>query len=447
MRTIRDEGMPAATTLAGATPAVRTAGAVPPTSHARPSRLPSRIPQPMRRGMLRRATGRLLRRGRAERTLLADAQLNAITRLLFASALLVPAIASAQASATLDASATRISYADGDGTTGISVSPGFQIIRPWRSLAASGSWSHFDGGIWSIQGHVAGSTYLPPVRGLRPEVELVAGGTRHQDGGGSGEVDGAVRLHWLRNSVGVWGGLVGGPAYNGDDWSGRLTGEAGVWTRVGPGVMTFTLSASRIGSQLGYGEAESAFRMSRGSLELVAYGGLRHWLRPDASGSGWAGATAAWWMNERIAVTFAGGAYPANYAQGLPDGNFGALGIRLATGRLSRTRRVYEPIDLLIPPVAPGAPAFEFRRAGADSLLLTLRGVNAESVELMGDFTAWEAVSLTRGEGNTWSVALPVPPGLHRLNLRTDRGPWGAPPGMTAVTDEFGGPTGVMVVD
>ena len=418
------------------------------TLHPALSRLRLRIQPPKRRGTLRRAVGPQPRRERVGLPGVPDLKLTAAPRLLLTALLsLLPAAASAQASATLDASTTRISYADGAGTTGVSVSPGFQIVRPWRSLAASGSWSRFDGGIWSIQGHVAGSTYLPAVRGLRPEVELLAGGTRHQDGGGSGELDAALRLHWLRNTVGVWGGLVAGHAYNGDEWGRRLTGEAGVWTRVGPGVMTFTLSASKIGADLDYGEAESAFRVSRGPLELVAYGGLRHWLRPDASGSGWAGATAAWWVNNRVAVTLAGGAYPANYAQGLPEGSFGAVGIRLATGRVARTRRVYEPLDLLIPPVAPGAAAFEVRRGALDTLTLTLRGMRAESVEIMGDFTSWQTVSLQRTGADTWSVALPIPPGLHRLNLRTDGGTWQAPPGMTAINDEFGGPTGVLIVE
>ena len=372
-----------------------------------------------------------------------------VRRTLFIAVLIfTPAGASAQASATLDAGATRIAYADGDGTTGLSITPGFQVVRPWRSFAASGSWSRFDDGIWSVQGHAAGSAFFGSVVGLRPELELLGGGTRHQDGGGSGEIDASLRLHRMFTAIGIWGGVLAGRAYNGDDWGGRLSGEAGLWARVGPGIMTFTLSASRIGADLDYGEAETSFRIDRGRLEVVAYGGLRHWLRPDASGTGWAGATAAVWLGDRVALTLAGGAYPANYAQGLPEGSFGAIGLRFATGRIGRARQAYEPLDLLIPPTLPAdAPALSFARASGGDLIFTLRNVRAERVELMGDFTAWRPVSLTSSADGSWTVTLPVASGLHRLNLRTDGGPWIAPPGLTAVNDEFGGPTGVLVVE
>ena len=258
----------------------------------------------------------------------------------------------------------------------------------------------------------------------------------------------SLRLQRMFAAVGIWGGVLAGRAYNGADWGGRLSGEAGLWARVGPGVMTFTLSASRIGADLDYGEAETSFRVDRGPLEVVAYGGLRHWLRPEASGARWVGATAALWLGNRVALTLAGGAYPANYAQGLPNGSFGAVGIRLATGRISRARRAYEPLDLLIPPaLSPDAPALSFERAAGGELRFNLRNVRAERVELMGDFTAWRPVPLALDADGSWTITLPVPSGLHRLNLRTDGGAWTAPPGLTAVNDEFGGPTGVLVVE
>ena len=375
-------------------------------------------------------------------------QLTAVLPLSVSVLLLLPARGVAQTSATLDAGVTRVSYADGAGTTGLSVSPAFQLVRPWQSVAVGGSWSRFDGGIWSIQGHAIGSAYLPPIRGLRPEIELLGSGTHHQDGGGSAEADASFRVHLLRPALGGWVGALAGRAYDGSSWGGRFTGEAGMWARVGPGVVTFTLSASRVGAELDYGEAETAYRVERGSLELVAYGGLRQWLRPEAGGTGWAGATAAFWFGDRVALTLAGGGYPANYGQGLPEGSFGAVGIRVATGRVNRSRRVFEPLDLLIPPViTPDSPAFEYRRAGSNQVTFSLRNVLAERVEVMGDFTSWKPVPLSKSPDGAWTVTMPVLPGLHRLNLRTDGGAWLAPPGLTAVTDEFGGPTGVIVVE
>lgn len=351
------------------------------------------------------------------------------------------------AAATLDAAATRISYSDGAGITGLSLSPGVQLVRPWQALVASGSWTRFDGGVWSVQGQLDGSAYLPALGAVRPEVEGRATGTRHQDGGSTGDLGATLRLHLLRDPWGVWIGGGGGRAWNGLAWRTTLEGEGGAWMRLGPGVATLTVSASGIGSDLGYGEAETAYRVTRGALELVAYGGVRHWLEPaDASGAGWGGASLAWWFGDRFAVTASGGAYPTDYAQGLPDGRFGSIGLRVATGRVEPARRANEPLDLLIPPAPPrSAPALEIRRAG-ESAIFTLRGVRGTRIELMGDFTGWEPIALTAA-GDRWTVRLPVAAGVYRVNLRVDGAAWSAPPGLTSVTDEFGGAAGVFVIE
>jgi 1,4-alpha-glucan branching enzyme len=75
-----------------------------------------------------------------------------------------------------------------------------------------------------------------------------------------------------------------------------------------------------------------------------------------------------------------------------------------------------------------------------------VRAPTARRVELIGDFTQWQAVSLTRSQDGTWSVTLTLDPGLHRLNLRVDDAPWGVPPGVPAVADDFGGLVGVLEI-
>ncbi|MHB1223243.1 MAG: glycogen-binding domain-containing protein, partial [Gemmatimonadaceae bacterium] len=70
----------------------------------------------------------------------------------------------------------------------------------------------------------------------------------------------------------------------------------------------------------------------------------------------------------------------------------------------------------------------------------------ARSAGLLGDFTGWTAVPLERGADGRWAVTLALGPGVHRVNLRTDDGPWRAPPGLTAVDDGFGGQVGLLVV-
>lgn len=373
--------------------------------------------------------------------------LRRLLRLVALPVLVLPSVLPAQIAATLDGAATRISYSDGSPATGLSIAPSVQLVRPWQSVLAGGAVTRFPGDVWSVQGHLAGSTYLREVGGLRPEIEGRLRGTRHEDGGGSSEFAGATRLHRFGVARGFWVGANGGRSWDGIEWRGSLAAEGGGWARVGRGTLSLALTGTRVNDELRFAEAESVFRMDYGSLEMVAYGGLRHWFRPDdAPAEGWGGASVAWWLGDRVAVTASGGAYPADYAQGLPSGTFGSLGFRVATGRLDRARRVNEPLDLIIPPARPGAPRLTVEVAG-DSARLTVSGLPATSVELMGDFTGWQPIALSRSGGGQWAATLAVPPGIHRVNLRVDGGQWVVPPGLPSSTDEFGGAAGILIVE
>jgi 1,4-alpha-glucan branching enzyme len=71
---------------------------------------------------------------------------------------------------------------------------------------------------------------------------------------------------------------------------------------------------------------------------------------------------------------------------------------------------------------------------------------DAHRVELMGDFTGWDPIDLALDENGAWAASLRIPPGVHRVNVRVDGGPWIAPPGLATITDDFGGRVGVFVV-
>ena len=79
--------------------------------------------------------------------------------------------------------------------------------------------------------------------------------------------------------------------------------------------------------------------------------------------------------------------------------------------------------------------------------LLRLRVPNARRVELMADFTGWTPVPLERASATgEWCVAVAVPPGVHRVNVRIDDRDWEVPAGLAPVRDEFGGAVGILVV-
>jgi hypothetical protein len=79
-------------------------------------------------------------------------------------------------------------------------------------------------------------------------------------------------------------------------------------------------------------------------------------------------------------------------------------------------------------------------------VVFTLHVARGARAELMGDFTEWQAVALTRVEAGRYQYVVRLPTGLYRFNIRVDGGSWIVPAGVDVVNDEFGGQAGVLVV-
>jgi hypothetical protein len=285
--------------------------------------------------------------------------------------------------------------------------------------------------------------------GVRAELAGFAGGTLHQDDSRSGQYEGELRLHRFGGNAGGWIGASAGRAWAGDRWRFIRAAELGGWVQFGRATLNLALSPSAIGDSLRFLEAEGTLQLVAGRIDLVAHAGARHWTRPgDASGDAWGAVSAAWWLNEHLAFTAGGGEYPADYAQGLAGGRYVTAGIRVATGRIGRTRELGTDRRLLPPPVGNIAAVSSFEaRSGNGQVSLTVRAAPARSVEVMGDFTDWQPVSLRQAGRDRWVVSLPIPSGVHRFNVRIDGGRWGVPASVTAVTDEFNGSVGIVVIE
>ncbi|HET7142175.1 MAG TPA: glycogen-binding domain-containing protein [Candidatus Limnocylindria bacterium] len=361
--------------------------------------------------------------------------------------LTLPAWLMGQRTASLDAGATSMAYADGANLGAIFVSPHLELRAPWRSLVLDGSFARFGDAEWSTQGQVRGSFFTPAFAGpLRAEFMGHGAGTAHQDGAKSGELGGAARVHLLGAVSGGWIGAGAGRVFNGLTWSGEWAFEAGAWISSRLGSASFTLSPRGIGSDLRFTEAELAARTVRGPLELTLFGGMRHWSRPvDVVSSLWGGASGVLWLSDHVAVTAAGGGYPEDFGQGLPRGRYLSAGLRIATGR--NAAEVRPDLRRLALPSPGRQGASDFRmHAADDGVTLEVRAPAARTVELMGDVTEWAPVSLTPTLDGWWSIRLPVTQGVHRINVRIDGGDWGVPSGMTRIRDEFGGSVGLIVV-
>jgi hypothetical protein len=77
---------------------------------------------------------------------------------------------------------------------------------------------------------------------------------------------------------------------------------------------------------------------------------------------------------------------------------------------------------------------------------LTIQGRAARRAEVMGDFTDWNAISLTPAGTGRWTLPVALSPGVHHLNVRFDGGAWLVPSGAVAVDDGYGGRVGLIVV-
>jgi hypothetical protein len=233
-----------------------------------------------------------------------------------------------------------------------------------------------------------------------------------------------------------------------------IVGEAGGWMRVGPLTMFVTATPVRVADSLRYADVEGAVRWGWRAIELSATAGSRSTsesaLVPSAE---WLTVAGTAWLSRRLAVTTAVGRYPTDYARGYPGGRYISAAVRLSTrprAIAADERGVVSVRPRTLPPETdhpePVRPAFEMHRGAGDSRTLRVRVERATTVEMTGDFTDWRAVSM-RAEGDGWWTAtIPIPSGIHQINVRTDGGAWSVPPGLASAADEFGGRVGLLLV-
>jgi hypothetical protein len=323
------------------------------------------------------------------------------------------------------------------------------VFRPNASLAASGVASGFSGGGWSLQGSASGSIFVPSSSRFQAELGTAVTGSTPDSGSGTAELLGLTRLHLADARRGLWAGGSLGRTWDGVSWRTAASLEAAGWGRLGNATVVASASPKWIGDSLRFLDNEVTLRWVRGQVELSGYGGFRTWFEPgDATATAWGGATAAYWLDNNLAIVATGGSYPADFGQGFSSGSYVALTIRVATRRPPTPARVESREYRLLQPLArPPVPDFQVTTVSGPNRLLRVRAPSARSVEIMGDFSDWRPLSLAKGSGDDWTLVVPMSKGTHRMNLRVDGGDWGVPPGVTALNDDFGGVVGVLVIE
>jgi hypothetical protein len=374
--------------------------------------------------------------------------------------------------------------------------PSFTFDLPHARITARGAAFLSEQNFQIADGIVSGTFTSPTVYGVR--AEMIGNASRAMDDRslGSDQVDVQTRVHVLfHNSGGAWfGGGVAKP------WRVAVVSsadvlDAGLWGKLGDaqasfGTATFTttftnFSFSKIASVLDAGsenlscaaatagalasanyspgarnavaneastvcerqshfsDLEGALRWEVGRLEMNAQAGYRfgdaYDVTPDSRH--WSSARATVWLNDRVGIIGGGGRQPALPLRGLPARNFAMGGLELAYTPVSKTAI---PVSM---PHAILVKKFEMQ-AGMNGLhKMVVRVGGVETVDVMGDFSDWSPLTLVRRGRDLWELNVPLGPGMHRINIRVDGGPWMAPPGLPTMHDSFSsGDVGLIVI-
>jgi hypothetical protein len=203
-----------------------------------------------------------------------------------------------------------------------------------------------------------------------------------------------------------------------------------------PDTLTFGDSGST-GTPRRWNDAEVALHWSAGPVALRGVVGTRMFTARQPNET-WGQVQASLAFAPDVALIAATGVHPASAAYGISRSRFLELGFRVAPSVLRRPRL---PVG-----VRPVAAAFVVEDRAGGQRTLRVRVPSARSVELSGDFTGWNPITLTRADDDYWEATLAITPGMHRLAIRVDGDAWTPPPGVSSVPDEFQGTVGVIII-
>ncbi|HSQ30701.1 MAG TPA: glycogen-binding domain-containing protein [Gemmatimonadaceae bacterium] len=346
-------------------------------------------------------------------------------------------------SSSIDVGGSSMRYADSISSSGPSISPSFSLDWARTSLDATGTYSHLGGGS-STQGTVSGSFFTPSAGVLLGEFFGSAGGSAHQDGARTGQTLALARAHAMSASGGAWVGGGAGRTWDGSTWRTVLASEAGAWLSKRGLSVVGSVAPTQVADTIRYVDTQLSTRWVSPKLELGASVGVRggaHSAALGGTGSNWGSVALVTWLVPQMGIVLDAGTYPVDLTQGFPGGRFASLSLRLRTSP-ARTDRSVAQDD---PASAPGVSSFSLE-PGSSGQTIRVRAPNARNVEIMGDFTQWRPVALERDGEGSWLLGVRIGPGTHQINVRVDGGPWMVPPSLPAITDEFGGSVGLLVV-
>jgi len=181
-----------------------------------------------------------------------------------------------------------------------------------------------------------------------------------------------------------------------------------------------------------YTEGALAAHLEGDAVSLDLLGGVRR--DPDAEHlyDPMLVATAAFWTGETRAFTVSVSKLPPDFVRGADASSWLAVGMRFFESSPARSR-------------AERARPIVLVSGTGSQRTLHVRASGAHTIEIMGDFTGWEAVTLAPGAAG-FERAFTLTPGTHRVVVRIDGTSWRPATNTPAVDDDLGGRVGLLVV-
>jgi hypothetical protein len=356
----------------------------------------------------------------------------------------------AQTTASLEVGGSLVQY-DGFLSSGaVYGTPMLRLDGRTHSVAAQGSYILFESGSRILQGTAAGGWLTPRFGPWRGELSASAGVTGYQDYPSYGHVLGRGKLHLIGDGIGAWVAGATGSSFFGSNWDGATEVAVGAWAATpvfGGGV---TLTHYRF-LDTTFTDVVAGGRWRTSVAELDGSLGIR--TSAVGSGNGLYGDLGARFrLSSRFSILASGGRYPADPVRGVLAASYANLGLRFD---LIPSRRT--PLTSLSAALRRVVPAAADRGSSDDASLaiepstvdltrIRVSAPGAARVELMGDFTDWEPLTLASERPGLFEIVLRLAPGSYRLNVRLDGGRWIVPGGARVEEDDFGQTVGIVLV-
>jgi len=379
--------------------------------------------------------------------------------LLAGVALASPVGARAQVDASIDAGAARLRQIDLPQTNVMTLGGRLSIQGLRATLNGSAIGANTPDGRWTGQGVIGGSLYAPPLLRRRWEI----GGSVGTFGATSSlpTMSGLLtaREHFIGDRVGAFVGASGGGIMYAGMKGSVAVGQLGGWWRLAGN--TFSLSAAATDARslfrlevpggapdggtaiyreitpVSYADGVAYWQHERERFQLELGGGLRAGIRGVDNAAIWGSASATLWVAPRLALVASTGRALEDKVRGLPQTRYLSV-----SARVGLRDRILAPWRRRAK--GDGTPGIAIAKV-EDAHVISVRAQGASSVEVMGDFTDWEPLSLALA-GDVWRVRKAMSAGSHRIAIRVDGGAWRVPANLPKANEEFGMVVGVVSV-